>query len=62
LVGPSFVFLLGSLLSVPLALVLHDAAGWSLSQAFILVYAAVHLALALVHGRMLAGLGKVRSA
>ena len=62
LVGPSFVFLLGSLLSVPLALALHDAAGWSLSQAFILIYAAVHLALALVHGRMLAGLGKMRPA
>lgn len=58
LVGPSFLFLIGSLASLPAALVVRDVAGWSLSQAFILVYAGVHLALALVHGRMLRQLGK----
>lgn len=58
LVGPSFLFLIGSLASLPAALVVRDMAGWPLSQAFILVYAGVHLALALVHGRMLRQLGK----
>jgi O-antigen/teichoic acid export membrane protein len=50
LVGPSFLFLLGSLLSVPLALWLLPT---SLSLAFIALYAAVHMALALIHGRLL---------
>jgi len=58
LVGPSFLFLIGSFASLPVALVVRDMAGWPLSQAFILVYAGVHLALALVHGRMLRDLGK----
>lgn len=58
LVGPSFLFLVGSLLSVPIALALHSAAGWTISQAFILAYALVHLALALTHGQMLRRLSK----
>jgi O-antigen/teichoic acid export membrane protein len=57
LVGPSFLFLVGSLLSVPLALLLPGG----LSLAFISLYAAVHLALAVVHGRMLVGLGRERT-
>jgi len=59
LVWPSFLFLVGSLATVPLALVLLPA---SLSLAFIGLYAAVHLALALVHGRMLARLGREAAA
>ncbi|HWJ69042.1 MAG TPA: hypothetical protein VNS79_03205 [Sphingobium sp.] len=58
LVGPSFLFLVGSLISVPVALALQGAAGWSLSQAFMLSYMLVHLALALVHGRLLGQVGK----
>ncbi len=58
LVPPSFAFLVGSLLSAPLALALDVSLGWSFSFAFIAFYAAVHLLLALVHGRMLARLGR----
>jgi hypothetical protein len=58
LVGPSFLFLVGSLLSVPLALLMPG----DLAFAFLALYAAVHLALAVVHGRMLAGLGRERTA
>ncbi len=58
LVGPSFVFLVGSLLSVPIAVMLMDIKGWTFSQAFILAYATVHLVMALVHGRMLSRLGR----
>ncbi|MBT2185715.1 hypothetical protein [Sphingobium nicotianae] len=57
LVGPSFAFLIGSLLSAPLAAALQEHWGWSLSMTFIALYAVVHLVLALVHGRMLARLG-----
>lgn len=56
LVPPSFLFLLASLLSVPLALALADRTGWSFAMAFIILYAAVHVALGFVHARMLAGL------
>jgi hypothetical protein len=62
LVGPSFAFLVGSLLSVPLAMLLQDRFGWSVSLSFLALYAAVHVALALVHGRMLAGLGRRQAA
>lgn len=62
LVPPSFAFLIGSLLSVPLAVALAGAAGWSFSIAFILLYALVHLVLALVHGRMLLRLGRIMPA
>ncbi|MBN8832582.1 MAG: hypothetical protein J0G94_18635, partial [Sphingomonadales bacterium] len=58
LVPPSFAFLLGSLLSVPAAVAL----GGGLSLAFVSLYAFVHLALGLVHGRMLARLGEERPA
>jgi O-antigen/teichoic acid export membrane protein len=55
LVRPSFLFVLGSLASVPLAMLLQPA---QLSLTFIALYASVHLALALVHGRMLTRLGR----
>lgn len=58
LVGPSFTFLIGSLVSVPVAIALQQMTGATLSQMFILTYAVVHLALALVHGLMLRGLGR----
>jgi hypothetical protein len=58
LVPPSFAFLLGSLLSVPAA----AALGVGLSLGFVSLYALVHLALGLVHGRMLAQLGQERPA
>jgi len=62
LVGPSFVFLVGSLISVPIAVALHRMTEETLSQAFILVYALVHLTLALAHGLMLRRLGGHRQA
>lgn len=57
LVGPSFAFLVGSLVSVPAAVALQRMGGGTLSQMVILVYALVHLSLALVHGMMLRRLG-----
>jgi len=53
LVGPSFLFLVGSLASVPVAAALHVPIDWTVSLAFIAVYALVHVSLGLVHGRML---------
>ena len=61
LVGPSFAFLIGSLLSAPLALSLDNWTGWSYSHAFLLLYALVHIGMALVHGRMLRRLGLERT-
>ena len=56
LVGPSFLFLLGSLASVPLAALLATRSGWTMALAFLALYALVHLAMGLIHGRMLARL------
>ena len=56
LVRPSMLLLAGSLLSVPLAVLMAQALGWSLSLAFITLYAGVHLTLGLLHGRLLANL------
>ncbi|MBU0556587.1 MAG: hypothetical protein KKD64_10555 [Alphaproteobacteria bacterium] len=53
LLRPSVLLLLGSLLTVPMALPLHESLGWSLSAGFLALYAAVHVSLGLVHGRML---------
>ena len=53
LLRPSVLLLLGSLLTVPMALPLHENLGWSLSAGFLALYAAVHVSLGLVHGRML---------
>jgi len=56
LVRPSFLFLLASLASVPLAAWFAASAIWTMSLAFIALYALVHGGLGLVHGRMLARL------
>ena len=53
LVKPSLLLLIGSLLSVPLAILLHRAFGWDLSLTFLGLYAIVHLSLAAIHGAML---------
>lgn len=60
LVGPSFAFLVGSLATMPLAVAGHQSAGWPLSLTFIALYAAVHLVLGCMHGRMLAQLCRER--
>lgn len=57
LVAPSLAFLCGSLLSVPAALWLGEATGAAFALRFAACYALVHLALAAVHGRLLARLG-----
>jgi O-antigen/teichoic acid export membrane protein len=53
LMRPSMLLLSGSLLTVPLSLPLHDGIGWTLSAAFLALYASVHLALGGLHGGML---------
>ena len=50
---PSLLLLTGSLLSVPLAVPLHQSLGWTFSAGFLALYAAVHVSLGLVHGGML---------
>ncbi len=60
LVRPSMLLLAGSLLSVPLAVFAAQTLGWSLSLAFITIYAGVHLVLGLLHGRLLANLVRGR--
>jgi hypothetical protein len=58
LVRPSFALFLGSLLAVPLATILTGGPGWTLSLAFVALYAAVHIGLGLVHSRMLGALSR----
>ncbi|HEY1124155.1 MAG TPA: hypothetical protein VGE65_00870 [Sphingobium sp.] len=58
LVAPSFAFLCGSLLSVPVAIWLGGVMGAPFALRFAASYAVVHVVLALVHGRMIARLGK----
>jgi len=60
LVAPSFAFLVGSLATMPLAAWAYQTSGWPLSLTFIGLYAAVHLVLGCLHGRMLAQLGRER--
>lgn len=56
LVPPAMLYAIGSLASVPLALWLARASGWSFTFCFMALFAALHLLLGLVHGRMLARL------
>lgn len=55
---PSFAFLLGSLLSVPLGIWIGQASGLGFALAFAAVYALVHAGIALVHALMLSRLGR----
>lgn len=57
LVVPSLAFLSGSLLSVPVAAWIGRWTAAPFALRFIACYALVHVALAIVHGRMLARLG-----
>ncbi len=62
LVRPSFVFLVGSLASVPVAAMISHRLGKDFPTTFIVTYAGVHLLLGLVHIRMLTHLGTERPA
>lgn len=53
LLMPSFLLLAGSLLSVPAAGGLASASGWPFSLSFAAVYATVHLALGVIHWRLI---------
>jgi len=58
LVVPSLAFLCGSLLSVPVAAWVGRWTDAPFALRFVACYALVHVAVAIMHGRMLAGLGK----
>lgn len=62
LTRPSMLLLMGSLLTVPLAVPLHQALGGNFSLSFLALYAAVHLCLGLIHGGMLWRLAPAQSA
>jgi len=53
LVGPSFLFLIGSLASVPLSVLLAARFGWPAALTFLALYALVHGIMGAIHARML---------
>jgi len=62
LVPPSFLFLCGSLASVPVALWMAQQSGWTFALSFAASYALVHLVIGGVHALMLKRLGQERVA